>query len=281
MQTVASKIREPDLRTRLLNHASASYSALAQNQAHQFAARHTLVHYPSGAVCTFIPKNACSSLRLSLAVANGFIAGPEDHNWIHNNNQTFTASLRDTQQAPYTFVILRCPYARLVSVYLDKIVGHTVEAWQLVELLERDRELNDITFEVFVNLMLRPPIRNGNNHWRPQSDFLVYADYDDWFNMADMSTAIATLRERCGIEWVDARPLTRHGLDQIGAVLEDENPQRLTPVELLHARAHGKAPAVRSMYTPELQQIVAKAFAKDIGLFAGRFGADRLMFPPA
>jgi Sulfotransferase family len=269
------------LRTRLLNHASASYSALAQNQAHQFAARHTLVHFPSGAVCTFIPKNACSSLRLSLAVANGFIAGSEDHNWIHNNNQTYTASLRDMQQAPYTFVVLRCPYARLASVYLDKIVGHTVEAWQLMELLERDRELNAITFEVFVNLMLRPAIRNGNNHWRPQSDFLVYADYDDWFNMATMPAVIPVLKQRCGLEWLDARPLTRHGLDQVKSILDVSHPHRMTPVELLHARAAGTAPAVGAMYTPELQQIVAKAFARDIELFAKRCGADQLMFAHA
>jgi hypothetical protein len=166
-------------------------------------------------------------------------------------------------------------------VYLDKIVGHTVEAWQLMELLERDRELNAITFEVFVNLMLRPAIRNGNNHWRPQSDFLVYADYDDWFNMATMPAVIPVLKQRCGLEWLDARPLTRHGLDQVKSILDVSHPHRMTPVELLHARAAGTAPAVGAMYTPELQQIVAKAFARDIELFAKRCGADQLMFAHA
>lgn len=59
------------MRARLLRWASETNASLSTNFQHTFAARHALLHWPSGAVATFIPKNACSTLRLSLAVANG------------------------------------------------------------------------------------------------------------------------------------------------------------------------------------------------------------------
>ena len=74
---------------RLLRYASADIWALSQNAAHQGAARYALSLYALDAVYSFIPKNACSTLRYSLALANGVLSGPEQFNWIHTNNPTF------------------------------------------------------------------------------------------------------------------------------------------------------------------------------------------------
>lgn len=117
--------------TGLLRYARGEEVALSQNGAHGFAAQHALVHYTSGAVYSFIPKNACSTMRYSMAIANNCISGPEDWTWIHKNNGTFVATLPELVRAPYSFVILRCPHARLASVFLDKIVDRTPELWQL------------------------------------------------------------------------------------------------------------------------------------------------------
>ena len=46
---------------------------LPQNIGHQFAARHALNIYKSSSIYSFIPKCACSTMRLSLAKANGLI----------------------------------------------------------------------------------------------------------------------------------------------------------------------------------------------------------------
>ena len=156
---------------RVLNYATQTYGPLPNNPDHRFASSYALQFYASNAIYTFIPKNACSTLRLSLAIANGCIESTADFNWIHQNNQTFRADLPSLITASYTFTVLRCPYARLASVYLDKIVGRDLDAWNLLDLLKREIEIEALTFERFILSLTRPPIRRGNIHWRPQVDF--------------------------------------------------------------------------------------------------------------
>ena len=45
----------------------------SQNDLFAFSSEHALSIYPINAIYNFIPKNACSSLRYSIAVANGFL----------------------------------------------------------------------------------------------------------------------------------------------------------------------------------------------------------------
>ena len=99
---------------------------IEKNEDHEFARRHTLVHLKSNSVCTWIPKNSCSSLRYSIALANGAISGIGDIDWIHKNNSSFTASNKELLTANYSFVILRNPFKRLLSFYCDKLCnsGH-------------------------------------------------------------------------------------------------------------------------------------------------------------
>ena len=108
-----------------LRYASDALAPLAANEPFQFARRHALLHHASDSVLTFIPKNGCTSLRVALAQANVVISGPGQWQWIHSNNVTFAAELRDLARAPRSLVILRCPHQRLASAFLDKIVRRT------------------------------------------------------------------------------------------------------------------------------------------------------------
>jgi hypothetical protein len=121
---------------RRLRFPKRRHVALAKNAAHQFAARHALSIYGARAIYSFIPKNGCSTLRFSVACANGCIDGPSDIDWIHSNNLTFSATLHELVTAQYTFTVLRCPYSRLASVYLDKIVDGNLRVAQQKALLE-------------------------------------------------------------------------------------------------------------------------------------------------
>ena len=51
--------------TGLLRYARSEDVPLPQNTAHRFAAQYALVHYPSGAICSFILKNAFPPMRSS------------------------------------------------------------------------------------------------------------------------------------------------------------------------------------------------------------------------
>jgi len=267
------------MKKRQLNHASAVYKALAVNPAHQFAAGFALRIFHSNSIYSFIPKNACSTLRVSLALANGCISSPKDFNWIHQNNATFSADLASLILADYTFVILRCPYARLASAYFDKIVDKTQEAWMLYEALKRKTEIDQISFKFFLKAISHPTLLNSNIHWRPQTDFLVYSSYDDYFNLENFSQAVPIIEQQCGIKVIDARPLTRHGSDRF-VTLDDGNYYGdCLPEEIRALKVAGKLPSPQSLYDEEGVALVKKLYKKDIALYQELFGEkDMLRF---
>lgn len=260
---------------RIFRYSHQNYCTLRVNKQHSFAQQFSLNVYPSDAIYTFIPKNACSTLRTSLAIANGCIKDSSDFNWIHQNNNTFSASLSELAKAKYTFVILRCPFARLLSVYLDKIVNRNNPAWGYVDLHKRKIDIEDITFEFFVKSMSKDAVRNSDIHWMPQTNFMVYEDYDDYFALEDFATATKVLKDKIGLELVDARPLTQHGSDGYRK-LSKRKPYTRSPLELLEYKSQGFLPSIKTMYSDELVACVKKAYRADIALYKKKIGADTL-----
>jgi hypothetical protein len=265
-------------RARLLRHVGGDHGPLASNAAHNLAQRHALLHFPTGAVYSYIPKNACSTLRLSFAVANGCLAGPEDWTWIHENNRTFNPALRDLVMAPYAFVVLRCPHARLASAYLDKIVGRTTHYWSLQRMMDDALSPDTLTFRRFVGLMQDRRVLHSDPHWRSQADFLVYQDYDDWFSMTDIVGMADRLRDRIGLDLIDARPLTQHGTGRFAP--EEGRIHADTPVTKIEAMMRqGRIPSHAALYDARLAGAVARLYPEDLVLCRDRIGAGALMFP--
>jgi Sulfotransferase family len=235
---------------RLLRHARGTIQVLAQNAAHQFAAQHALAIYAADAIYSFIPKNACSTMRYTLGLANGAIAGPAHFDWIHSNNLTFRASLAELAKARYTFVILRDPYRRIASCYLDQLVEQTAVAWQYHVATNYQTRPAMLTFRGFVT-NLRSRLR-GNEHWRPQLDFLVYENYDDVFCREAFSDAAAALRDRIGLEVQDARRLTKHGSGQFRPLDGDECFADRPVHEIAALKRTGRMPRTEQLYDASL-----------------------------
>jgi hypothetical protein len=262
--------------SRLLKHARLDDCTLRLNQRHQAAARHALMIYKSRSIYTFIPKNACSTMRLSLAIANCCIADASDFNWIHNNNETFRAGLEDLVLARYTFVLLRDPFARLASCFLDKIVSKAPPAERLRELVAAPLDLDAITFADFVDLLGDETILADNPHWRPQVEFLIYDRYDDYFAVEKFSDAAAAIGLRCGLEIVDARPLTAHGLDRYRLLPADLDHSKTPAREISRLKRDGCCPDPRSLYTPALVDAAARLYAVDLSIYAEKIGLSVL-----
>ena len=263
---------------RLLKYPRLDPVDLSGNARHQTAAKHALKIYRANAIYTFIPKNACSTMRLSLAVENGCIDGPSGIDWIHENNWTFRASLEDLILACYTFVILRDPFARLASCFLDKIVGRHGPARGIRDLVGPDLDLDAITFADFVRFMEDPVIRAGNMHWRPQTDFLVYENYDDYFALENFATAGATITARTGMEILDARSLTLHGLDRYRLLPREEDHAHTPARVIAELRSRGLCPDPKSLFTPSIARAAASCFSADIEVYARKTGLP-LLFP--
>jgi sulfotransferase famil protein len=261
---------KPAANRRLLRYPRLSLESLADNAAHQFAAEHALAIYAADAVYSFIPKNACSTLRYSIALANGAIAGASDFNWIHANNLTFRATLAELATAKYTFAILRDPYLRLGSCYLDKIVDQTNIGWQYHMLTAYKTPPAALTFRQFV-AGLRGQLQ-ADQHWRPQLDFLVYEHYDDFFCLENFAEAVATLRRRIGLEVRDARGLTKHGTDQFEPLPGDE-PFADTPAcDIAALKRAGHIPRITQLYDPPLIAEVERLYRKDIRFYTQTTG---------
>lgn len=260
---------------RVFRHAARTNRTLARNAWHAEAAAHALRIHRANAVYSFIPKNGCTTMRLSIALANGCIASPDDIQWIHRNTATFIASLAELATADYTFAILRCPFARLASCYLDKIVGRYPPFWTLVEGTGGWIAPEAFTFRRFVEALDEPGVRALDQHWRPQCDLLVYEDYDDLFDLADFPAAARRLKERIGLDVVDARQLSGHGTDGLRRVstMGPDTP----PLDILVARANGEVPDPTALFDPAIVETVRRLYAEDIALVASRF-PDTLMF---
>lgn len=261
--------------SRLLKYARTDEVNLNSNQKHETAASHALKIYKSNSIYTFIPKNACSTMRLSLAIANCCIADASEFRWIHNNNATFRARLEDLVMARYTFVILRDPLARLASCFLDRIVSKGVPARRLWDLVKPEHDLDDLTFAEFVDYLEDPSVRAHNMHWRPQADFLVYDRYDDYFAVENLGSCAALIAERAGIEIVDARPLTAHGLDRYRLLPASLDHSRIPLRKIARLKQGGECPDPRSLYTPAIADAVARLYADDIEVYAEK------IHPPA
>lgn len=263
--------------SRKLNHISGTLSNLKNNNDFQHALRHTLQIFHHNAIFSFIPKNACSTMRYSIAIANEFINGENDINWIHNNNQTFNADLKSLITSAYTFVILRCPFTRLASTFLDKFVTQSPDAFRYYAISNRTINLLHLTFRQFVKSLSKPSILKHNIHWRPQVDFLIYENYDDYFAIENFKHIEVSLQEKIGFQIKDARPLTKHAIASLTTINENEINSDMSVIELMNLKNDGKIVSYRSLYDNNIYNLASKLYNMDIQLYNNKFGSDSLM----
>jgi hypothetical protein len=254
---------------RLLKNARLENLKVSNNKLYTFSLNHSLSIYPLDAVFTFIPKNACSSLRYSTAVANGFIGNIKDIEWIHFNNQTFVSTQREIVLAKYTFVVLRCPYTRVASCFLDKVVDR---AFNFKDPIGNKLSISFYDFLLAIKSQSR---NQRDQHWRNQSDFLHYERYDEYFSLELFSKAISSLGDR-GFKVHDTRTALKHDLSNIERV--DGDFSKMKEVELMKMKEDGFAPNYKSMFGNEEIELVNDIYHDDIDLYKNHFGDNDLLF---
>ena len=254
---------------RLLKHARLENSPVSRNELYTFSLAHVLSIYPLDAVYTFIPKNACSTFRYSIAIANGFLGDISDVNWIHSNNSTFLSTQREVARASYTFVVLRCPYTRIASCFLDKIVKEKFDFNDV-----KGNKLN-LNFHDFLLVIKSQHRSERNEHWRNQSDFLHYERYDEYFSLESFSEAINSLDVR-GFTVHDTRVALKHDLKNIERI--DGNFSKIKVDKLKKMKEGGCLPSYKSMFSDTEIELANDIYNDDINLYKSHFGDNCLLF---
>lgn len=254
---------------RQIKNAKSDYGPLFNNDLYNFSLKYTQSIYAIDSIYTFIPKNACSTLRYSIARANGYINDISSIDWIHSNNEAFNASQKEIAQAVYTFIILRCPFRRVASAFLDQI-------------LEGDstfRDLNNqklsINFHEFL-LIIQEQNRNARDqHWRNQTDFLHYEKYDEYFCVEKFPEIVSTLKLK-GLEIQDTRKEINHDISGLKRI--DGDFSKTKEIELKKIKDDGYAPKYESMYTNSEIELVKSIYNDDIELYMSHFDEKNLLF---
>ncbi|WP_291748093.1 sulfotransferase family 2 domain-containing protein [Bauldia sp.] len=248
------------------------------NHPHNLARRHALTIYQANAIYSFIPKNACSTMRYSLAIDNGFIEGPSQINWIHQNNDAFVANNREAMLASFSFIILRCPYRRIYSAYMDKLVDMDIQSWELHRISQYLVHPHELSFVDFVSMLRKPGILNANVHWRPQSAFQLFKEYDVYYSVEDFGACVRDLKERIGFVVHDARPLTAHSISELEKIDDGAGYANMTAFEILRMKKEGRIPSEKAVYSDEMIAAVSEIYRQDIELYKSRIDPGKLLF---
>lgn len=267
----------PKVVSRQFRYSGKTSLQLAKNTQHQFALRHAMKIYPSNACYTYIPKNGCSTMRFSVAKANGFVSDLSQINWIHSNNQTSLLNNEGASMVSYTFAILRCPLSRLYSAYVDKIVNMDVQSWELYNQTDRQIHPHDLSFRNFVLTITDLPPAQRNPHWREQTHFLLFKEYDDLFCFERFSQMAKVLKLKIGLDVIDTRAALEHDTGKMTKETGLTNPYNFRALRVLNMKRDNRLPAPEEMFDQTMLECIRSTFRDDIDLYVSRFGASPLM----
>lgn len=124
-------------------------------------------------------KAANSTVISSLynAENNKKVTSLDDIQIIKDNYFTKPGELSKTDlknlDSYFKFTIVRHPYSRILSAYMDKIENRNRSQRKIVAEFLNKQQHDEITLNEFLNFLENGGLRE-NAHWAPQTDFLVF-----------------------------------------------------------------------------------------------------------
>lgn len=177
-----------------------------------------------------IAKNACSSLKQLVASLGGVDLEQDEDIHIKLDSKPTGLQFADRSEdeirhalsAPgwMRFAVIRDPFDRLVSAYVEKFVLHRDEprieetvgpAYRAVfgheELTPADMA-RGITFREFVEFILGQDPRGLDSHWQPQSEQLGHIAFTHLYDVRELDALAADLQAHVGqmieLPWMNA-----------------------------------------------------------------------------
>jgi hypothetical protein len=239
-----------------------------------FALRHLYVYPRLRLAYTYIPKNACTSFKRTFGRAQGWLDA--DAVSAHGMGVgCWLSGITRYRAGDERIVVLRDPFDRVLSGYLnrflmrqDAVSDHAMRTG-LAELVGSDSR-DDVTFGDFVEYLSRTPSRSLNEHWRPQSNFLL-GSYTRVIRFEHLAEDTVFLAAR-GLALDDARGhATSTVRRDLGPGWGARSAGRLRRLR----RRTGILPARANMYDDRLYAMVADRYAEDVELLRAGVQPDR------
>lgn len=265
------------------------YAQKAQQAQQKSLIQRYLVNHRHKIIFCPIPKNACTLFKLMIVEHSDsqkhFQESCENiHSYTAKEGTGFGLDqlehLRD--QEFFKFVILRNPFERLVSAYLDKFVK-PLELEPFAQAVVQDicQHLNQpldfqrsITFRQFVDYLSNTEDGWMNEHWRPQYTFLAnnLIDFDLIGQFEQLEQTLEILEAKFNIQ-ITRDPSEYHNKPEYRTFYQNFNHSRefheMYPAQL---RQLNGLPSAANLYTPELKERVEQRYKEDIVLYKHHFG---------
>ena len=263
-----------------LRSYSPHFAAIQKNAEIKFRLNWTIKIFNENAFCTFIPKNACSSIRYNVALKNNILRkdDPKGFSWIHKNNLSFNVNIEEAITSRYSFVVLRCPFSRIIATYLDKFLTKEIQAWRFIDAIGKEIDLDDLTFKKFVQLLLKnQSLRQLDPHWMPQHKFLLLEEYSNYFCIENFQEAKKIIYDALSMDLVDTRHISKHTTISLN---KNDIPEayNIPAYELYKLKKdENTIPNPFSMLDSEIYEALEKIYKHDLELYASKCSADYIL----
>ncbi|TRW92930.1 sulfotransferase family protein [Paracoccus sp. M683] len=225
-----------------------------------------------------IPKNACSTVINSLGHA--IVQDRSPHQFDHHFRQPVAGS-----EGWPLLAVLRDPYERLVSAYLNKLVipskrepfaGKLLDAvWKHQRETERTDPLASITFAEFVKFVCARQDNALDQHWQSQTHHLDGADPQIVLDMKNMR---AGWLENPILSKIELRDFAPHATKS--DIIIERDLSRVDGNDIASFfRVARKFPPQSAFYNARLFERVRERYAADYEL-RNAFGLEPTLTPP-
>lgn len=234
----------------------------------RFLYNHILTPNPKTCYCR-IPKNACTLIRFGIAAKFKFIdiSKPlEAIEWVNKNTEFLVKNSKNNEKfhAPNQFVVLRDPFSRVVSSFLDRVVGNKDKIADLILLKKKIKLDGSTNFEDFVEEVL-PHIYLENPHFVPQNLFMrKKINYNYKINIKDLNKIIKTgqLYDLMNIEDYQTDILSQH-TTSIKLKLEVKDAYKIPLKELKFLKKNSLTVNDKNFFSEKAKKIINQLYAKD------------------
>jgi hypothetical protein len=208
-----------------------------------------------------VPKTGCTKIKKTLQDAESGRVLDHSHRvhapifspLLEPIDDVATLQKAMTSRDWFRFGFVRNPFERILSCYLDKIVGVQSERQRLLPILGLDAADPAPTFDVFVRLIARQRDSERDIHWASQH-YLLRPDLVDYTFVGRFERLPADLQHVC---------------DRLS----------ISPLESTGKKEHdaGRAPEMTHYYGEAERSVIAEAYRRDFETF----GYDPDVLPQA